>query len=138
MGVLSLLSRRFWIHRTRLHCLYSSAYIGNKNGSNYLNYFPFSYWHQSHCPNLCLLGNNNGLNGVHRLNLMDCLSSGMWNISGQQLMQRWNRHLKQHGIRVKLSKRLKFAGNRVMMWCKVRRRTRHPRGIQIPKKRHKQ
>ena len=126
MSLLKLLSRSL-VSKADVSNLYTQRVLSN------FNHFQQLYWPQPQ-PNLCFVGNN----ASNAWSMMDHLSTGTFCISGQKYMERWNRRLKQHGIRAKLSKRLKFAGNRVIMWCKVRRRTRHPRGIQIPKKRHKQ
>lgn len=82
----------------------------------------------------CLIGDS-GMQSFQPLTMMDYLSAGTF--YSRSYMKNWNRHLKKHGLRAKVSNRIKWAGNRVTMLMKVRRRTRYPRGVQIPKKRHK-
>merc|ERR1712029_1042989 len=94
-GIMSLFSRRIFrsfYSEIGSPYLYSNGFLNNFNG-----------FHQPQL-DLCFVGHNMS-NEVTPWTMMDYLSTGTMNISGQKLMERWNRRLKQHGIRVKLSKR---------------------------------
>ena len=132
MTLLSLLSRsnanvfRHCYNKSNL-CIISQILDRSGIISNFNN-FPNGYELKP-----CLINNNIYNNNTSLI--MDYLSEGIF--YGRSYMKNWNRRLNQHGLRVTLSKRTKYAGNRVMMWVKVRRRSLlHPRGIQKPNKRH--
>lgn len=134
MTLLSLLSRSVFGHHYSCNVgiisqiLHRSGIVSN-----------FNNFHNGYELQPCLIYNDNNNNyNQHQLSsslIMDYLSEGKF--YGRSYMKNWNRRLNQHGLRVTLSKRTKYAGNRVMMWIKVRRRSLlHPRGIQKPNKRH--
>ena len=130
MTLLALLSRSIFSHQNSSNLCIVSHILNRSGIASNFNNFQFEQLQP------CLIGNNNiNNNQLSSSLIMDYLSSGTF--YGRSYMKNWNRRLKQHGLRVTLSKRTKYAGNRVMMWVKMRRRTRYPRGVQIGKKRHK-
>ena len=134
MTLLALLSRSIFFHQNSSNLCIVSHILNRSGIASNFNNFQFQQLQP------CLIGgiydnNNINKNQLSSSLIMDYLSSGTF--YGRSYMRNWNRRLKQHGLRVTLSKRTKYAGNRVMMWVKVRRRSLlHPRGIQKPRKRH--